>query len=164
MNLKQGYSLAKCCRPQPGDSISGYFSHNQVMIVHRHDCGNLQKVEAARIVSLTWEEILDRKDYCPDADYDELETLDWRILEHHQVMGVDYSHVVARSLGAARTDIFEHHQKLRDLKLLERVKPLMMQYRKGIVKGKWIKHRNHTYYDLTQKARDYLKYRKEKGK
>ena len=38
----------------------------------------------------------------------------------------------------------------------ERVEPLMIRYRKNIVKGKWIKHRNHTYYELTEKGRKYL--------
>jgi len=28
----------------------------------------------------------------------------------------------------------------------------MIRYRKGIVDGKWIKHRHHTYYALTQKG------------
>lgn len=149
----------------PDDPISGYYSHNQIMIVHRSDCGNLAKVEASRVLSLQWPEILVSDDFKPDPDYSELEELDWRILKHHEVMGVDYSHVVARALNVPKPDVFAHHKKLRELKLLARVKPLMMQYRKGIVDGKWIKHRNHTYYELTPKGVDYLKYHeKESGK
>jgi len=33
-----------------------------------------------------------------------------------------------------------------------------MQYRKGIVDNKWVKHRNHTYYKLTEKGTKYLDY------
>jgi len=149
----------------PDDAISGYYSHNQVMIVHKSDCANLAKVESARIVTLDWSEIAINDDFRPEPDYEHLEELDWRILKHHQVMGVDYSHVVARALNATKTDIFAHHGRLREMKLLKRVEPLMMQYRKGIVDGKWIKHRNHTYYELTPKGVDYLKYHeKESGK
>lgn len=163
MNLKDGYSLAKCCKPTADDEIDGYYSHNMVMIVHRRGCGNLGKVEPSRLVGLRWDDIIEDAEFAPDDDYDELEPLDWRILKHHQVMGVDYSHVVARALNAARDEIFERHGKLRELKLLERVKPLMMQYRKGIVRNKWIKHRNHTYYQLTEKGTRYLEHYEEKG-
>ena len=163
LKLREGYSLAKCCKATPEDGISGYHSHNQIMIVHRSDCENLVKVEDSRIVSLRWQEILADAEFAPEADYEQLEDLDWRILKHHQVMGVDYSHVVARALNAAKEDVFEHHRKLRELKLLTRVKPLMMRYRKGIVDNKWIKHRNHTYYELTPKGLDYLVYHERGG-
>jgi predicted transcriptional regulator len=39
---------------------------------------------------------------------------------------------------------------------LKRVEKLMIQYRKNIVKGKWIKHRNHTYYELTPKGERWI--------
>ena len=47
---------------------------------------------------------------------------------------------------------------MREMGLLERVEPLIIQYRKGIVDNKWIKHRNHTYYGLTSKGESYLRY------
>lgn len=165
LNLREGYSLAKCCGAKPDEPISGYYSHNQIMIIHRRDCDNLIKVEDSRVVKLQWAEVLIADEFTPEPDYEQLEEIDWRILKHHQVLGVDYSHVVARALNAPKPEVFEHHQKLRELKLLARVKPLMMQYRKGIVDGKWIKHRNHTYYELTPKGVDYLKYHeKERGR
>ncbi|MFH2049803.1 MAG: DUF2250 domain-containing protein, partial [bacterium] len=70
--------------------------------------------------------------------------------------GVDYSLVVARKLNIPKQAAFDCHKKLREMGLLERVKPLIIQYRKGIVDNKWIKHRNHTYYDLTDKGKSYL--------
>ena len=161
LKLREGYSLAKCCNAGSEEPISGYYSHNQVMIVHRRDCANLLKVEHERLVVLEWQEILALAEFTPEADYEQLEELDWRILKHHQVMGVDYSHVVARALNATKEDIFDHHRKLRELKLLTRVKALMMRYRKGVVDNKWIKHRNHTYYELTAKGTNYLKYREQ---
>jgi hypothetical protein len=158
MKLKEGYSRAKCCRPDHGDQIKGYYSHNMIMIVHKVSCTNLCKVDSERLVDLIWEDIAAAPEFEPAADYDKLDALDWRIMRHHRKMGVDYSHVVARILHVKRDDVFQRHDKLRSLKLLERVKPVMMQYRKGIVDNKWIKHRNHTYYDLTEKGRKYLEY------
>jgi hypothetical protein len=163
VKIKEGYSLARCCKPCEADTIEGYYSHNMVMIVHKRGCANLGKVDSERIVSLEWQEILDSPDFEPDADYRQLESLDWRVLRHHEHMGVDYSHVVARALHVAKDEIFACHRKLRGMKLLARVKPLIMQYRKGIVDNKWIKHRNHTYYELTEKGRRYLEYH-EKSK
>lgn len=157
--------MAKCCKPCEADTIEGYYSHNMVMIVHKRGCPNLGKVEGERRVSLEWQEILDSPDYVPDADYQQLDSLDWRVLRHHRRMGVDYSHVVARALHVSKDDIFACHRKLRQMKLLARVKPLIMQYRKGIVDNKWIKHRNHTYYELTEKGRRYLEHHeKSRGK
>ncbi|MFH2037144.1 MAG: DUF2250 domain-containing protein, partial [Candidatus Zixiibacteriota bacterium] len=81
---------------------------------------------------------------------------DFKIMNHHKIYGVDYSLKVARMLNLDKQIVFDSHKKLRDLNLLERVKELMMQYRKGIVDNKWIKHRNHTYYNLTEKGEQYL--------
>jgi predicted transcriptional regulator len=73
-------------------------------------------------------------------------------------MGIDYSLMVADILGVNPEDIFERHKKLRDLKLLKRVQKVMVRYREKIVKNKWIKHRNHTYYEITPKGERYLEY------
>jgi predicted transcriptional regulator len=72
-------------------------------------------------------------------------------------MGVDYAAVVAKCLNIDRATVFKRHRKLRDLKLLARVQPRMIQYRKNIVDNKWIKHRNHTYYEITDKGRETIK-------
>jgi predicted transcriptional regulator len=131
------------------------------MIIHRRDCVNLGKVDKERMVLLEWEQVIGKADFQPGPDYHDLEELDWRILKHHRKLGRDYSHVVARMLHAAKDEVFAHHRKLRRLKLIDRIKPLIMRYRKGIVDNKWIKHRNHTYYDLTEKGRNYLQYHDE---
>lgn len=89
----------------------------------------------------------------PPELVEQLDSVDYAILTHHQEMGVDYAAVVARHTGIARAEVFVRHRKLRDLGLLERVEPRIIRYRKGIVDGKWIKHRNHTYYDLTALGR-----------
>jgi hypothetical protein len=156
--LLDGYKLAGCCNPEPGEAISGYYSYNNEMIVHRQYCENLNKIENERIIKLNWKEILAREPEKPDNDYAELDELDFMILEHHAKYGNDYSLKVARMLNRPKQDIFDSHAKLRNMQLLQRVKPLIIQYRKGIVDNKWIKHRNHTYYDLTDKGRLYLDY------
>ena len=150
--------MAECCNPKPGEAISGYYSYNNEMIVHRSDCSNLHKVEDERVIELKWKEILAQKPEEPEKDYSELNELDFLILAHHGKYGNDYSLKVARVLNRSRQEVFDSHAKLRSMGLLTRVKPLIIQYRKGIVDNKWIKHRNHTYYDLTDRGRLYLDY------
>ena len=158
LHLKEGYTLAKCCSPSKGDMISGYYSHNMILKVHKLDCENLKKAPKDRLVSLVWEDILADEPFKPDEDFEKLNALDIRILSHHQSYGVDYSLMVAKMLAIDKQAAFDHHTRLRSMGLLERVDPLMIQYRKGIVDNKWIKHRNHTYYKLTKKGEQYLEY------
>jgi len=156
LKLKEGYKLAGCCSPQPNDSIIGYFSHNNLIVVHKTSCNNLKKAESGRLFSLSWEEILEREEDKPEKDYEQLDELDFRILQHHQMMGVDYSLMVAKILKITPQQMFERHKKLKSLKLVKRVEKVMIQYRKKIVDNKWIKHRNHTYYQITPKGKKYL--------
>ncbi len=161
--LKDDYILANCCRPELSDRIVGYYSHVKVLKVHRVDCANLQKVAAARLVVLVWDEILAPPDFRPDDDYAELDETDFAVLEHHERLGIDYSLKMARDVEITKEKAFDRHHKLRDLGLLERVDATMVQYRKNVVAHKWIKHRNHTYYDLTDKGRGYLAYFRNKA-
>ncbi|KPL00580.1 MAG: hypothetical protein AMJ90_08095 [candidate division Zixibacteria bacterium SM23_73_2] len=157
--LKKGYVLAKCCSPEsPKDSITGYSSLKNVIVVHKSGCRELKKTEFERLVALSWNEILDEKESELEVgeDFSFLEGLDFKILKHHQTLGIDYSLMVAKILKVRPEEMFEHHKKLKDLKLLERVAKVMVQYRKNIVDNKWIKHRNHTYYRITPKGERYL--------
>ncbi len=157
LNVKEDYMLAKCCSPVPPDPIAGYFSYDKIIKVHRSGCDELRKVEPERLLSLVWHDILaESAPFEPELDYGELEETDFAVLSHHAQYGVDYSLVVARKVGIAKQEAFDRHQKLLRLKLIERVEPRIIQYRKGIVESKWIKHRNHTYYDLTPKGKEYL--------
>lgn len=162
--LKKGYALAECCSPAPGEPIMGYVSYDKRIVVHKASCQNLRKIESGRQVFLSWNQILGEQEEKPDRDYFKLEEVDFRILKHHQVMGVDYSLMVAKTLKIEPDKAFEHHRKLQGLKLLERVKKVMIQYRKGIVDNKWIKHRNHTYYRITSKGEKYLNFFMEQRK
>ena len=164
LNLNEGYKLANCCQPETSHEIKGYYSYNGIMIVHKSDCANLDKVEPERIVNLRWSDLLAGESEQPDDDFNDLEELDFRILAHHRHYGVDYSLKVARMLNAERQAVFDSHTKLRQMNLLTRVKKLIIRYRKGIVDNKWIKHRNHTYYELTDKGRLYLEYYNEQNK
>ena len=156
--LKEGHTLAKCCSPEPGDRIVGYVNYQNRIVVHKASCANLKKIQAARRVSLSWDQISGHKEERPGRDYFKLGGLDFLILEHHKMMGVDYSLMVARALKVEPVKVFERHRKLRNMKLLDRVKKVMIQYRKGIVERKWIKHRNHTYYGITPKGEKYLSF------
>ncbi len=158
MKLKDEYILARCCRPGTNDSITGYYSHDNLIKVHKTGCSNLNKADNERLMPLVWSDILAPDDFVPDEDFYILDETDFAILRHHQVLGVDYSLKVAAVLKIERQAVFDSHNKLREMKLLKRIKPLIIQYRKNIVKNKWIKHRNHTYYELTKKGRDYLRF------
>ena len=158
VRLKEGYRVAKCCSPRPDDSIRGYFSHDKVIVVHKASCLNLGKTDRARLLSLCWEEILERSDDEPGEDFHQLDELDFEILRHHEKMGIDYSLMVASILKVESQQVFERHGKLKALKLLKRVEKVMVRYRKNIVESKWIKHRNHTYYEITPKGEKYLRF------
>jgi len=165
MRLKDDYIIANCCNPEPDDPIIGYYSHNNIIKVHRQGCANLNKADQTRLVLLEWENILAGQEFRPDDDYAELDKFDMALLKHHRDYGFDYSLKVAAMLHMDRQIVFERHTKLRRMGLLERVEPRMIRYRKNIVPGKWIKHRNHTYYDLTEKGRQYYDfYRTQTGK
>ncbi len=158
MNLKENYILANCCKPKIENSITGYYSHENFIKVHRSDCHNLAKAEASRLVKLEWGEIIEADEFEPDDDFGLLDDIDFRILKHHDQMGIDYSLMVAAELQIDQRIAFDRHDKLREMGLIQRVNAVMVQYRKKIVKNKWIKHRNHTYYDLTEKGKKYLRY------
>jgi hypothetical protein len=164
IKLKAPYILAKCCNARPGHVIVGYYSHNNHIKVHTHDCKSLSSTDSGRLLKLTWEAILAPAEFTPEADYAELDDLDFSVLGHHSAYGVDYAHVLARKLNMDKAEAFARHKKLLELGLLERVKPVIIQYRKGIVNNKWIKHRNHTYYDLTDKGRAYLEHFQKNAK
>ena len=46
--------FAKCCRPLPGDSITGFISRGKGIAVHRHSCKILLDLETARYVDVQW--------------------------------------------------------------------------------------------------------------
>jgi len=156
INLKEQYALAGCCSPVEDDPIIGYYSYDNLLKVHHRDCPNLAKAEANRLVELAWNEIIQAESFQPGKDFDELDSKDFAILEHHKKYDIDYSLMVAKMLKLPKQEVFDHHKKLRDLKLLQRVEAVMVQYRKGVVDNKWIKHRNHSYYRLTEKGKRYL--------
>jgi len=149
VTLKEKYSLAKCCTPAPEDPIVGYFSFDDHVKVHRHDCPNLAKAEQSRLLTLDWADIVATESEEPGEDFHTLEPADFAILQHHLDYDIDYSLKVARVLNMDKQEVFDRHRKLREAGLLERVEALIVRYRKGIVDNKWIKHRNHTYYELT---------------
>ncbi len=49
--------IAGCCKPVPGDAISGYITHGRGVTVHRVDCTNLLQAledEPERIIEVSW--------------------------------------------------------------------------------------------------------------
>jgi hypothetical protein len=156
VTLKAGYKVAGCCCPEPSDPITGYHSHDNVVVVHGSSCENLNKVESKRLIQMNWAEILEKEEGSPGSDYHELDEVDFRMLLHHKTMGVDYSLMVAKILNIKPEEAFERHGKLRAAKLLRRVQKVVIRYRENVVDNKWIKHRNHTYYQITPKGEKYL--------
>ena len=152
------YKIAKCCAPQEGDSIIGYFKADSTITVHHITCRAVQGLRPERLLAVAWDEIqkiATATDTVPLApEFAELDETDYFILKHHQELGMDYSIVVAETLRIPLAEMHQRHRKLRELGGLKRVEGRIIHYRKNIVKGKWIKHRNHTYYELTPEGKN----------
>ena len=160
------YKLAQCCSPQAGEGIIGYFKEDGTVAVHRSDCASVQHLRVERLLDVTWQEIQAAEtasdSEVEDPTFNQLDETDYLILKHHQEFGLDYSIVVSEMLGLPLEEAHKRHRKLRELGGLRRVEKRMIQYRKNIVKGKWIKHRNHTYYELTPKGSRWIRSFEEK--
>ena len=154
------YKIAKCCAPQEGDSIIGYFKEDSTITVHHSECNAVHSFRPERLLSITWDEIraaeMPTDSVTLPPEFAELDETDYFILKHHQEFGMDYSIVVAEALRIPLEEMHQRHRKLRDLGGLKRVEGRIIHYRKNIVKGKWIKHRNHTYYELTPEGRTWI--------
>jgi GTP pyrophosphokinase len=49
--------LAQCCRPAPGDRITGFITRGQGVSIHRSDCANLHRLseeEGERLIEVSW--------------------------------------------------------------------------------------------------------------
>ncbi|MCK0714915.1 bifunctional GTP diphosphokinase/guanosine-3',5'-bis pyrophosphate 3'-pyrophosphohydrolase [Chromohalobacter sarecensis] len=55
-------SFARCCYPLPGDPIVGHLSVGKGIVVHRHDCGNLQELrdDPDKLFALEWSQQIDQ--------------------------------------------------------------------------------------------------------
>jgi hypothetical protein len=156
------YKLAKCCSPQVGGCIVGYFKEDGTIAVHCSGCASVQHLRHERLLNVTWQDIqAEEMKATPeeiDPQFSALDETDYLILKHHQELGIDYSIVVAETLGIPLEEAHQRHRKLREIGGLKRVEKLIIQYRKNIVKGKWIKHRNHTYYELTPTGEKWIRW------
>jgi GTP pyrophosphokinase len=48
-------TMARCCRPMPGDEIIGYITRGRGATIHRSDCPNVLRVtETDRLVKVDW--------------------------------------------------------------------------------------------------------------
>jgi hypothetical protein len=154
------YKIAKCCTPEEEDLIIGYFKEDGTITVHDSSCRSVPGLRKERLLDISWDEI--QKTRIPDAsqaipsEVADLDEADYLILKHHQEFGMDYSIVVAETLRIPLEEMHQRHRKLRELGGLKRVEGRIIHYRKNIVKGKWIKHRNHTYYELTPEGSQWI--------
>ncbi|WHZ19606.1 MAG: bifunctional (p)ppGpp synthetase/guanosine-3',5'-bis(diphosphate) 3'-pyrophosphohydrolase [Rhodanobacteraceae bacterium] len=56
-------TLARCCRPLPGDQVTGYITRGRGVTVHRADCAALARLRArhpARVIEVRWHSAPDR--------------------------------------------------------------------------------------------------------
>jgi GTP pyrophosphokinase len=50
-------SLARCCRPAPPDTISGFVTRGKGVAIHRHDCSNFRHMgeqHPERVIAVAW--------------------------------------------------------------------------------------------------------------
>ena len=158
MTTELTYKIAKCCVPKESDAITGYFKEDGTITVHGAACNAVQELRTERLLKVTWDEI-QTTEITTDAlapEFAQLDETDYFILKHHQELGMDYSIVVAETLRIPLEEMHQRHRKLKELGGLKRVEGRIIHYRKNIVKGKWIKHRNHTYYELTPEGKMWI--------
>jgi len=156
LKIKDDYILARCCQPDPPDAIVGYYSHKSLLKVHKAGCVRLRLTDQSRLVQLDWADIVAPIEILTEEDRPQLEEDDLAILSHFRSYGIDYAAVIGRETGIGKSEAFRRCLNLRELGLIARVEAKMVQYRKGFTSRKWIKHRNHTYYELTNKGRRIL--------
>jgi GTP pyrophosphokinase len=56
-------TLARCCRPLPGDEVAGYVTRGRGVTVHRADCAALARLRARnpeRVIQVRWQSAPDR--------------------------------------------------------------------------------------------------------
>ncbi len=57
--------FAKCCKPLPGDLITGFISRGRGIMVHRHSCRTLLALDSERYVDVEWNESKEHKVWHP---------------------------------------------------------------------------------------------------
>ena len=65
--------FAKCCRPLPGDSITGFISRGRGIVIHRQSCRSLFSMDSERYVDVEWS---------PQRRMDHKHIVDIRIVSH----------------------------------------------------------------------------------
>lgn len=56
-NAEQSYEIAKCCNPIPGDEVTGYYSPEGAIVIHKPKCPvaiRLMSSEGNRIIPVKW--------------------------------------------------------------------------------------------------------------
>ena len=57
-NLKNGYIIADCCHPIPGDDVLGFYNEEKQVIIHKRNCpvaNTLKSSHGDRILAASWE-------------------------------------------------------------------------------------------------------------
>ena len=56
--LRNGYIIADCCHPIPGDDVLGYYNEQKQIVIHKRNCpvaNTLKSSHGDRILAATWE-------------------------------------------------------------------------------------------------------------
>ncbi len=85
-----------------------------------------------------------------------LDDLEIAVLKYHKHKGCDYSKSLSRVLHIPLQKAFEVHKKLFELGYLEKINSRLTKYKINS-KTKITKHRNHTYYQLSQIGKQFIK-------
>ncbi len=94
----------------------------------------------------------------------ELSELELNILKYHKIMGPDYSKLISHRFHITLQEAFDIHKRLLNIGLLEKVTAPIINYHSKDKRLKSMKHRNHTYYDLSRTGKLLLReYERDHG-
>ena len=57
-NIRNGYIMADCCHPIPGDDVLGYYSEDKHIVIHKRNCPTANALKSShgdRILTATWD-------------------------------------------------------------------------------------------------------------
>jgi len=104
-------TMARCCRPVPGDEIVGFITRGRGVSIHRRDCGNMLRLaedQEERLIEVDWERD-DGRGYAADIEVSAWDR-EGLLRDITTLLGNDSVNITDI---ATRTDAREHTARIR---------------------------------------------------